>query len=139
MEIKIEIEKNKIIESLHIMSAHLGKQLQAVDIVASCDDDLQRIEPMWYAAVTALSMLLVPYSHLTLEEDKVIYNLKMPANWKSEQLDNLVKHCEVYLQNALFANWLVYVSPENAQFYRALNNEGAASIEHILSLRRKPA
>jgi hypothetical protein len=138
MEKELIINKENAIDTLHRMSAHLGSKLQAAELFSSCDDDKQRIEPMWVAAVTELSGLLMPYSSLTLYADKALFSLHMPDNWKEEQFDNLVKHCEVYISNALFANWLSYFNPENALFYKNLNREGAVSIEHLLALRRKP-
>ena len=66
MEKELIINKENAIDTLHRMSAHLGSKLQAAELFSSCDDDKLRIEPMWVAAVTELSGLLMPYSSLTL-------------------------------------------------------------------------
>ena len=72
MEKELIINKENAIDTLHRMSAHLGSKLQAAELFSSCDDDKQRIEPMWVAAITELSGLLMPYSSLTLYADKAL-------------------------------------------------------------------
>ena len=135
---EIVIEKDKIIEKLHKMSAHMGNKLSAPELVASTLDDVAKIEVMVSAAVVELLKLLSPYSTLISDSNEVAYELSMPANWKKSRLDNLLALCENYLVHSLFARWLDFVKSDSAALYRTLNAENASAIMHILSLREKP-
>ena len=135
---EIVIDKDKTIEKLHKMSAHLGNKLSAPELVASTADDAAKIEVLLSAAVVELLKLLSPYAALISDSNEVVYELSMPANWKKSRLDNLLALCENYLVHSLYARWLDCVKSDSAALYRALNAENASAILHILSLREKP-
>ncbi|MBQ4063329.1 MAG: hypothetical protein IJC92_03520 [Bacteroidaceae bacterium] len=135
---EIVIEKEKIVEELHRMSAHLGNKLSAPELVASTADDATKIETMLSASVAELLSILSPYAVLNEQPANVVYELNMPANWKSGRADNLLALCRNYLLHSLFARWLDFIKADSAALYRTLNNENAAAILHILSLREKP-
>lgn len=135
---EIVIEKSKIVEDLHKMSAHLGKKMSAPELVASTADDDLKIELMLSASVAELLKLLSPYATLEKNVDGYVYRLTMPVNWKRSRSENLVALCDNYLVHSLFARWLDFVKSDSAALYRALNSENAAAISHILLLREKP-
>ncbi len=134
----IEIEKKEVLDALHRLSANLGVKLQAAEFVASTEDDVERILPMWNDSVAELSGLLSPHSEVYDSDDKVVFVLDMPENWKSSCMSNLVAQCKAFLSNTLFARWMDAVKPDSAALYRALNKNFVAAIEHLLSLRTKP-
>ena len=121
---EIVIEKEKIIEELHGMSAHLGNKLSAPELIASTADDSAK--------------MLSPYATLVNNSDEIVYELSMPSNWKTDRADTLAALCENYLVHSLFARWLDFVKSDSAVLYRTLNMENAAAIQHILLLREKP-
>lgn len=137
-KIELEIDKRDAYDNLHRISAHLGMKLQAAEFIASTVDDEQRIEPMWNMAVGELQRLLQPYSSLVLPDDKAVFELNMPANWRDDQYATLATHCRIYILNALYAAWLDTVKPDSAAFYRTLNQNTISAIKHILELRKKP-
>lgn len=134
----IEIEKVEIFDALHRLSANFGIKLQASEIVASTEDDEERIHPLWDDAVTELAGLLSPYCIVNDAGDRVVFVLEMPDNWKNSCIGNLVAQCKAFLSNALFARWLDAVKPDSAALYRALNKNFVAAIEQLMSLRTKP-
>jgi hypothetical protein len=134
----IEIEKKDVFDALHRMSANWGVKLQAAELVASTQDDEERILPLWRDSVAELSGLLSPFSEVFDSGDSVVFILDMPTNWKSSCMNNLVAQCKAFLSNALFARWMDAVKPDSAALYRSLNKNFVAAIEHLLSLRTKP-
>lgn len=135
---KIEIDKRECFDALYKMSAHLGMKLQVPELMAATPEDEARIEPLWTASLAELLQQFGEYATLAVEDDKAVYELKMPVNWKCELLGNLMEHSILYVKNALFACWLDYVKPDSAALYRTLNRDSASAIVHLLSLRSKP-
>ena len=135
---KIVIEKSESVEQLHLLSAQMGLKLQAPEIVASVEDDEERIEPLWRSAVAELSQLLAPYATFLTAENKAEYNLSMPDNWDILHIDALQQHCEIFILNSLLFQWLYFVHPESANVYKAMNAERAAAITELLTMRKKP-
>ncbi|MBR2416165.1 MAG: hypothetical protein IKB11_05365 [Bacteroidaceae bacterium] len=135
---EIVIEKEKIIEELHGMSAHLGNKLSASELIASTADDSAKIEIMLSATLAEVLKLLSPYATLVNNSDEIVYELSMPSNWKTDRANTLAALCENYLVHSLFARWLDFVKSDSAVLYRTLNMENAAAIQHILLLREKP-
>lgn len=135
---EIVIEKEKIIEELHSMSAHLGNKLSTPELVASTADDNAKIEIMLSATLAEVLKLLSPYATLISSSENIAYELNMPSNWKTDRVATLAALCENYLVHSLFARWLDFVKSDSAALYRTLNMENAAAIQHILSLREKP-
>ncbi len=136
---EIVIEKERIVEELHRLSAHLGNKLSLPELVASTNDDMVKIEIMLSAAYVELLKLLLPYASLTSDDDGATYTLEMPANWRSGNMGNLVAICNNYLVYSLFARWLDFIKSDSATLYRTLNAENASVILHLLSLREKPS
>ena len=132
------LDRKEILSDLHKISAHFGVKLSAPEIVASTDDDNDKIHLMLQAALMELLNLLSPYAELLQSGDVVTFVLKMPANWKTGRADNLTALCRDYLLHSLFARWLDFVKSDSAALYRTLNSNTAAAIVHILSLREKP-
>lgn len=135
---EIIIEKENIIEELHRISAHLGNKLSVPELVASTADDESKIDIMLSASVAELFNILSPYAVLKPSDTDIIYELNMPANWKSSRNDSLRALCKNYLIYSVFARWLDFVKGDSAALYRALNKENVVAILHILSLREKP-
>ena len=135
---KIEIVKRDVFDNLHRISAHLGMKLQASEFVASTPDDEPKIEIMWKHVLAGLLNILQPYATLEIKNDRAVYTLDMPANWKSEHLGNLIMQCCIYVDNELYAVWLDSVKPDSATFYRSLNKETSLAIVHLLELRKRP-
>lgn len=134
----IEIEKKEVYDALHRLSANLGVKLQAAELIASTEDDEERILPLWNDSVTELSALLAPHSEVYDSGNRVVFVLDMPENWKCSCMSNLVAQCKAFLSNALFARWMDVVKPDSAALYRALNKNFVTAIEHLLALRTKP-
>ena len=121
----------------------IAKNPSAYIIVTGClaqtaPDDIAKIEVMLSASVAELLSILSPYAVLNEQPANVVYELNMPANWKSGRADNLLALCRNYLLHSLLARWLDFIKADSAALYRTLNNENAAAILHILSLREKP-
>ncbi len=135
----IKIEKEKIIDELHRLSAHLGNKLSLPELVASTNDDVVKIDVMLSASYLELLKLLSPYASLRNDGDTTVYELKMPVNWKAEKATNLTAYCSSFLLYSLFARWLDFIKSDSATLYRALNAENASAITHLLSLREKPS
>ena len=85
---EIVIEKEKIIEELHGMSAHLGSKLSAPELIASTADDNAKIEIMLSATLAEVLKLLSPYATLVNNSDEIVYELSMPSNWRIP-----LRHC----------------------------------------------
>lgn len=135
---EIVINKEKIVENLHKMSAHIGSKLSAPELVASTADDEGKIELMLSDSLVDLLKLLSPYATIKHTATTVIYELDMPANWKSGRVGNLSALCENFILHSLFAAWLDYIKSDAAALHRTLNSENVVAIRHILSLREKP-
>ncbi len=135
----IEIIKKDALEYLHRMSGHLGLKLHAVEQVASTPDDELRLDIMWKNVLSKLSKIMSDYAALSLHEEKAVFTLSMPPNWRAEQLDNLQLQCRAFVHNELYATWLDFVKPDAAAFNRSLNSDTQAVIVHLLELRKPPA
>lgn len=131
--------KKELADELHRLTAHLGMKLGAADIVASCDDDAPKIELLMRSSVDELVEIMQPYA--ACNEDNLSFKiaLTMPSNWKSNRLDTLRAECGQYLQYSLLSRWLDFVKPDSAMLYRTLNKTNETAVQHILSLREKPA
>lgn len=135
---EFEINKADCVENLHIMSAHLGMKLGAPELVASTDDDDEKIASMWDGALSELLQLLSPYAQMQQDDNIVKITLNMPSNWKESLCENLSAQCLIYLRQSLFARWLDFVKADTAMLYRTLNQNIASAITHIISIRKKP-
>lgn len=135
---EIVIKKEKIIEALHKISAHLSSKLSATELVASTADDAEKIALLLSAASQELLGLLSPYAALSESDKEILFILDMPANWKNGRAENLAALCDSYLTYSLLARWLDFIKADSAALYRLLNKENATAIVHILSLREKP-
>lgn len=138
MNMEITISKQDAMDNLHKITGNLGLKLGAPELVASTEEDTERISPLWNGATLELLQLLSPYAQMTNNNTGVTYVLQMPSNWKSTQTSNLCMQCIAYLKQALVAYWLDFVKPDSAMLFRTLNKNIADAILHILALRSKP-
>ncbi len=136
--IEIKFKKEDCVNELHRMSAHLGMKLGTPEFMASTDDDILKIDGMWFAATAELARLLQTYAMMSITSVDVTYKMDMPANWKDSSTNNLVEQCRLFLHQALFARWLDYIKADSAMLYRTLNENTASAISHLLALRKKP-
>lgn len=134
----IEIVKKDILHELHRMTGHLGSKLHAAEILASTPDEELRLNGMWSNVVSKLANIIGRYSTPVIYDDKVLFPLHMPPNWREEHLSNLQLQCQVYVQNELYASWLDCVKPDMAAFHRSLNADTQIAITHLLELRKPP-
>ncbi len=135
---EITINKQDAIDNLHRVTGNLGLKLGAPELVASTEEDTERITPLWNGATTELLQLLQPYANMNYNTVGVTYSLQMPVNWKNSQLTNLCMQCIAYVKQSLVARWLDFVKPDSAMLYRTLNRDIADAVLHILALRKKP-
>lgn len=136
---EIQFTKKELIDELHRLTAHMGMKLGAPELVASCDDDTPKIELLMRSSVDDLIEVMSPYAHRIEEDLSYKISLSMPGNWKSNRIETLRAECGQYLQYALLARWLDFVKPDSAMLYRTLNKTNETAVQHILSLREKPA
>ena len=135
---EIIIEKQKIVDKLHKLSAHIGMKVAAPEMLASTADDEAKIDIMFSAASVELLNVLQPYATVQQSEGRVVYSLDMPVNWKRAQLPVLQSFCNDFLLHSLLARWFDFLKNDSAGLYRALNKENAVAIIHLLQLREKP-
>lgn len=134
----LRFEKKKVIEALHVASAHLGLKMQAVELLASTGDDAAVTEHLWHDAVNELMGLLRPWASLLQCDDVALFELNMPSNWDSALAAGLEDLCMRFLQNSMFVHWLEFIKPDMASFYAVRNKDTATNIVGILSQRMKP-
>ncbi len=135
---EITINKQDVIENLHKVTGNLALKLGAPELIASTEEDVERIAPLWNNASLDLLHVLSPYADMLFNNNGVVYSLEMPVNWKVSQRNNLFMQCAAYIKQALVVRWLDFVKPDSAMLYRTLNQNIAEAIQHILTLRQKP-
>ncbi len=131
------IDKNKIFDGMKRQTALLALKNENNLAIAYCDDDNERVEPLWLAAIDELLQLMLPFARMSATDDSVEFLLALPSNWDDAQADSLQLLACNYVETALTARWLDNVKPDSAMLLRSLNNSTASAINELLYSRRK--
>ena len=133
----IEIDKSGIFDEMYRQTALLALKNENNEMIACCEDDAPRVEPLWVAALDELLQLLLPFAKMSLSEDNASYLLLLPANWDDAQLDSLQLLAANFVATSLTARWLDNVKPDSAMLLRSLNNSTAMAIRELLFRRKR--
>lgn len=133
----IEIDKSGIFDEMYRQTALLALKNENNEMIACCEDDAPRVEPLWVAALDELLQLLLPFAKMSLSEDNASYLLLLPANWDDAQLDSLQLLAANFVATSLTARWLDSVKPDSAMLLRSLNNSTAMAIRELLFRRKR--
>lgn len=134
----IKIDKKSVIDEMHRQTALLALKNENGEIIAYNDDDENRVEPLWLAALDELLQLLLPYARMSVGEDGADYLLSLPANWDDAQAESLQQLAANYVTTSLTARWLDNVKPDSAMLLRSLNSSTGNAINELLFARKKP-
>lgn len=135
----ISIDKKSVIDEMHRQTALLALKNENGEIIAYNEDDEDRVEPLWLAALDELLQLLLPYARMSVGEDSVDFLLSLPANWDDAQVESLQQLAVSYVTTSLTARWLDNVKPDSAMLLRSLNSSTGNAINELMYARKKPA
>lgn len=133
----IEIDKNGILDEMYRQTALLALKNENNEMIACCEDDVSRIEPLWMAALDELLQLLLPYAKMSVSENNASFLLLLPANWDDAHIDSLQLLTSNFVATSLTARWLDNVKPDSAMLLRSLNNSTAMAIRELLYRRKR--
>ena len=133
----IEIDKSGIFDEMYRQTALLALKNESNEMIACCEDDAPRVEPLWVAALDELLQLLLPYAKMSLSENSASFLLLLPANWDDAQLDSLQLLATNFVATSLTARWLDSVKPDSAMLLRSLNNSTAMAVKELLFRRKR--
>lgn len=133
----IEISKSGVLDEVYRQTALLALKNENDDVIACCEDDAQRVEPLWIAALEELLQLLLPYARMSVSESNAAFLLALPANWDDSQADALRLLSVNFVATSLTARWLDTVKPDSAMLLRSLNNSTAMAIKELLYRRKR--
>ena len=133
----IKIDKKSVIDEMHRQTALLALKNENGEIIAYCEDDDDRVEPLWLAALDELLQLMLPYARMSAGEDGAEYLLSLAANWDDSQAESLQQLAVNYVTTSLTARWLDNVKPDSAMLLRSLNSSTGNAINELMYARKK--
>ena len=135
----IQIDKKSVIDGVYRQTALLALKNENGNIVAYCEDDAVRVEPLWLATLDELLQLLLPYGRMSVNDAGVEFLLSLPTNWDDSQAASLQQLALNYVTTSLTARWLDNVKPDSAMLLRSLNSSTGTAIHELLYARKTPS
>lgn len=144
--IKVEISKNKVLESVKNIAAYMGAKTSdatgsaAYDKVAIFDEDATVVDDLWSLSCNELVHRYVRYitSHVDVGSALVI-ELDMPNNTLANIQELLTASSKSFIEYCILSKWCDIAKQEDAKIYEEDLQVAANAIKSALDSRVHPS
>lgn len=139
MDVQISIGKSVVLTEVYKITGKTGIKGGDVEQIASTGDDAQVLNSLFLEAANSLSDVLTLYGSLSSVDDEAIFDITLPANWKTSVQSAMELAMMQYMANSICMRWFNFAKKDETAHYAAVCSSQAAFIRKCILERERPS